>query len=667
MVKCCVIRFSNFLSCFETNVCAPTPDYFRFTNIEPRCEASQLSTLIRNMSITLSMKHMTNSFASAPSFKAMTLLFIIHAGACLLAAESYGQLSKSGAAGDQTKVEIGNDVQVWAVPAEHKVRPDDRPQASNIVWSKEDKTIRIAGAGNEHVPFQVVITTPIPPGRRPKAPEGFFIESSNLTSGRDAIEKKDINLFLEHYIMLYAVSSPVGATGYWPDALVPLRQPFSMDAQYAVVANRPIWIDVSIPAGTAPGVYKGTLRITHQNKEVETLNLELDVYNFSLPEETHLISYMNISRNWLAGFYNKDPHSPEMEALTQTYYDFLYANRMEPWFNDPLEPEVMINGGKVKLTFDDEKYRYYMNELKTKRVLLETVPSNLRRQINEEPFSTGFNDKVKSYLSQVEAYFEKNNWKDRLVFNSPIDEPNTREDFEKTRQWAKLVHEATDDVPFLSTKTPLPSKENPDWGTLRGHVDNFSIHGNSMNNPELITAIAEEQAKGGEMTWYISCDQVYPQPNYFIDAPAMDLVMVPWITARYNMDGILYWALNFWSQTPDPWLDAVTFISGFACSDGGVLNGEGSLLYPGDHAERYTGQPNVAGPVSSIRFELLREGMEDYEYLWMLKDLGDDTFASAQVQNMVVDVSAFSRNVQQLYNSRRAMAKRLEELTKGRK
>ena len=581
-----------------------------------------------------------------------------------LAINSKAQIAKSGAAGDQTKIQIDKQVQVWAVPAEQKVRPDDRPENSNLIWSKEGRKIKIAGAGNEHVPFQVVITTPIPPGYRPKAPEGFFAEASDLTSDGKTISKNDVRLFLEHYIMLYAKSSPVGATGYWPDALAPLKKTFSMNAQYAVVANRPLWVDVFIPAGTPPGIYTGTLRITQNGKLLETLNVELEVYNFSLPEETHLITYMNISKNWLARFYNKPPDSPEMEKLTQTYYDFLYANRMEPWFNDPLEPHVTLSGDKLQVRFDDEKYQYYMNDLKTKRVLLETIPSGFRRHVKDEPFSKAFNQKLTSYLSQVEAYFEKHGWKDRLVFNSPIDEPNTQEDFEKTRQWAKLVHEATDDVPFLSTKTPLPSKQHPEWGTLRGHVDNFSIHGNSMNNPELLKAILEEQQKGGEMTWYISCDQVYPQPNYFIDAPAMDLVMVPWITARYNMDGILYWALNFWSQTPDPWLDAVTFISGFVCSDGGVLNGEGSVIYPGDHVERYTGQPNVNGPVSSMRFELLREGLEDYEYLWMLKNLGDQEFADTQLQNMVIDVSAFSRNVDQLYLTRKAMAQRLQELNR---
>jgi hypothetical protein len=129
------------------------------------------------------------------------------------------------------------------------------------------------------------------------------------------------------------------------------------------------------------------------------------------------------------------------------------------------------------------------------------------------------------------------------------------------------------------------------------------------------------------------------------------------------MNGILYWAANFWNQTPDPWLDPVTYISGFDCSGGWVLNGEGSLIYPGDRTKRYTGQPDVTGPVSSIRLELLREGIEDYEYIWMLEDLGDKNFAETTVSNMVVDVSAFSRNVEELYLARKAMARRLEKLT----
>jgi hypothetical protein len=270
---------------------------------------------------------------------------------------------------------------------------------------------------------------------------------------------------------------------------------------------------------------------------------------------------------------------------------------------------------------------------------------------------------MKSYLSQVESYFEKHGWKNRLVFNSPVDEPNTKEDYEATRRWADLVHEgASPTVPFLSTESPVT--DNPDWGDLRGKVNNYSIHGNALNNTKVKQAIREEQSKGGEITWYISCDQAYPQPNFFIDAPAMDPVMVPWITARYNMAGILYWACNFWTETPNPWLDPVTFISGFECSDGYILNGEGSFFYPGDFTKRYTNQPDVNGPVSSLRFELLREGIEDYEYISMLRDKGDSKFADSIVQNMAIDVSTFSRNLEDLYAARRAMALQLEKLVK---
>jgi len=433
-----------------------------------------------------------------------------------------------------------------------------------------------------------------------------------------------------------------------------------MAAQYAVVGNRPIWVDLSIPPGTPGGTYTGTITITQHGNRLETLVVQVEVYNFSLPDQTHLITYMDVSKGRLARFYHKPASSPEIELLTQTYFDFLYEHRMETWQNDPLVPEVFVKGENVELKFNDARYDAYLNKLKTKRVILEVNPHNLVGQIAAEPFSAAFNEKVTAYLKAVESYFKKNGWVDRLVFNSPIDEPNSKKDYEDTRRWAGLVHQAVPGVRFLATESPVP--DNPDWGTLRGYVNNFSVHGNSLNDPKVKQAISEEQAKGGEVTWYISCDQVYPQPNYFIDAPALDPVMVPWITARYQMNGILYWATNFWDETPNPWLDAVTYISGFDCSNGYVLNGEGSLIYPGDFTKKYTGQPNVNGPVSSIRFELLREGIEDYEYLWMLKDLGDKEFAEAQIHNRVIDVSTFSRNLEELYLSRKAMARRLEKL-----
>ncbi len=553
-------------------------------------------------------------------------------------------------------------VDVWAVPSIQKVRPDDPVETTNLVWSQRAKTVSLAGAKNEHVPFQVVISTPPPPTRHDPAAGGFFAEVSELVSSQDRIPKDHIRLYVEHVVLCYAKSSPVGGTGFWPDALVPLTRPFSMQAEFrGFVRNRALWVDIQVPPEATAGLYRGTLSVTKDGTVLDSLQLHLKVYNFALPRETHLITHMGVFAGRLSQYYRIAESSPELKGMLSHYHEFLYANRMEPWFNDALQPEIdEASDGTVRVIFDDSLYAHYMNTLKTKRVILEAEPSQLRSGSRFPAFSESSIRRVSAYLKQVFEYYKAHGWADRLVINSPIDEPATAQQYEETRKWAALVHAAAFGVPFLATESPVP--KNPAWGPLVGHVNNFSIHGNDLNRPEVKRAIREEQANGGEITWYISCDQVYPQPNYFIDAPAMDPVMVPWITWRYGMNGILYWDLAFWPQTPDPWLDPVTYLSGFLCSNGGVLNGEGSLLYPGNRARQYTGQDNVEGPISSLRLELLREGIEDYEYLWLLKSKGDREFADRMVESLVVDVSAFSRNVQELLSARERMAQRIEML-----
>jgi len=554
-----------------------------------------------------------------------------------------------------------SEVTVWAAPSVYKVRPDESAQQRNAVWDQTSKTVTLAGARNEHVPFQLVITAAPPPGRGLPPASGFFVEAGDLESPRGRIPRGQVRLYLEHFILCYAPSSPVGATGFWPDALAPLTDPFGMGAEFRrTVRNRPLWVDIVTPAKAAPGEYAGSLRVTQHGKLVDEIKLRLTVYDFALPEETHLITYMGVSGRHLARLHGVREGSEEARRLLMQYHAFLYANRMEPWFNELLQPELALEGDAVNLKFDDAAYRQYLVGWKSKRVVLEAAPAQLRRQIADPPFSEEFNRKIKSYLAQVAAYFRNHGWVDRLVFNSPIDEPNTAEAYEQTRRWARLVREAAPGVPFLVTEAPVPDR--PEWGPLTGFATHFCVHGNALNRNDVLDAIAAEQKKGGEITWYISCDQKHPQPNYFIDGPAMDSVMVPWITWRLGLNGILYWALNFWSQTVDPWLNPVTYLRGFFCSDGWVLNGEGSLLYPGNRVRRYTGQRDVEGPVPSIRLELLREGIEDYECLWMLRSLGEGELAAKLAGELVDGVRRFSRDPAAWFAARVKMAERLQAL-----
>ena len=65
-------------------------------------------------------------------------------------------------------------VEVWAVPGIYKVRPSEPAQKTNSVWDGSTRTISIAGARNEHIPFQVVLATPPPPDRYHEAAASFL-------------------------------------------------------------------------------------------------------------------------------------------------------------------------------------------------------------------------------------------------------------------------------------------------------------------------------------------------------------------------------------------------------------------------------------------------------------------------------------------------------------
>jgi hypothetical protein len=51
-------------------------------------------------------------------------------------------------------------------------------------------------------------------------------------------------------------------------------------------------------------------------------------------------------------------------------------------------------------------------------------------------------------------------------------------------------------------------------------------------------------------------------------------------------------------------------------------NGDGRFIYPPEAAaDAHPAEPVLAGPVESIRWEMLRDGIEDYEYLAILSRL----------------------------------------------
>jgi hypothetical protein len=104
--------------------------------------------------------------------------------------------------------------------------------------------------------------------------------------------------------------------------------------------------------------------------------------------------------------------------------------------------------------------------------------------------------------------------------------------------------------------------------------------------------------------------------NRLLDQEHLRQVYFGWGAAKYNTFGYLHWGLNQYHA--DPWTQSVVHHTSPAAGANNFLPaGDTHIIYPGED-----------GPLSSIRFEAHRIGIEDYELLSRLKEKNNKKAAS---------------------------------------
>jgi hypothetical protein len=263
------------------------------------------------------------------------------------------------------------------------------------------------------------------------------------------------------------------------------------------------------------------------------------------------------------------------------------------------------------------------------------------------------------YLRAFASHFREKGWFDRL-FNYLIDEPKPV-DFDKLLRDGRLVHFADPKLKNLVT-APL----HTDWS---GVVDIWTplvncfvlktgflpFCGATVQRDEY----AGELSKGNKLWWYQSCashgcntvggEYFRGWPSYMIDNTGMANRIMPWLSWKYDIHGELYYNIaEAYAMSEDPWETVYLF--------GG--NGDGTLVYPG--------RPAIIGgktdiPIESIRLKLIREGLEDYEYLVLLSKSAGTAETKRLVDGLVTNAYTFERDPAKFYEMRRKIGEELNE------
>ena len=418
--------------------------------------------------------------------------------------------------------------------------------------------------------------------------------------GGQVIPRTNFTLYREKYMHVTSASpnwkgsnQPMGP-GWYPDALIPFNDPetgkplsgASLTAvPFDVKAgnNQPIWVDLLVPQSARPGKYSGTYTVT-SNQGNFTGSISLRVWNFAVPASPALKS------SFL--FFQAGTLAAQRELL---------RNKISPLSTNPADQPLLMKEHGLSATQTGP-----FSGADVGRCAMSPAPS------------------VSHFKSLASAQQPG-----LMLYNYSADEIGHCTSLYPTiKQWANNMHQAG--IKNLISMSPTPALYSDGSGTGRSAVDIWVLLPLMYNNSK--THVGEVLKKGDSVWSYNTLVQDAYSPKWLIDFDPVNFRIQPgFISQSLNLTGMLYWRVDKWPS------DAWNNVNNAGTYSSANYPGEGMLVYPG--------QPvGVKGVVASMRLKWLRDGVEDYDYVQILKDLGKAELAMQISRSVGPDWTNWTRD-----------------------
>jgi len=494
---------------------------------------------------------------------------------------------------------------VWIAPSLHRVGMSEAPGSSTEA--------SLFAARGEYESFQIVANG---------ASQGLANVDVTVSDlhGPDGqiIPQTDFTLYREKYLYVNASSPdwkgtnrPLGP-GWYADALIPFTDPETgrrlSGARFTAVpfdvkagANQAIWVDLFIPRSAVPGSYSGTYTLTGDQGQF-TGSISLRVWNFALPVSPTLKS------SFL--FFHAGTLAAQRELL---------RNRISPLFTNTADQELLMKENGLSATQTGP-----FSGADIGRCAMTPAPS----------------------VSQFKALAAAQH-SGLMLYDYSADEIGHCTNLYPTiRQWANNMHQAG--IKNLISMSPTPALYDDGSGTGRSAVDIWVLLPLMYNNSK---ARVSEVLKKGDSVWsYNTLVQDAYSPKWLIDFDPVDFRIQPgFISQSLNLTGLLYWRVDQWPS--DPWNN----VNNTGTYSSANYPGEGMLVYPGEPV-------GIKGVVASMRLKWLRDGVEDYDYVEILKELGKPDLAMEIARSIGPDWINWTRDPSALEAARRRLGEAIDHL-----
>jgi hypothetical protein len=528
---------------------------------------------------------------------------------------------------------------VWAVTDGEKVERDAANHAAaarNAIW--DGQTIRIFGARNEIVAFQVIVEADAGGVRE------LTVRLPELASAADRITYRPpaadpsnavgrpIQIFTVNYMNVTTPShaswvyqrgspaAPADPTGWKPVQLVPenaRRGRGGFPVAIRPNQNQSIWIEIYIDRTRAAGLYKGAVAIQTDHTR-RTVPLELEVVDVTLPDENSMHAMLYYSSDQADLYHGRN--------LDAEFHRFAHRHRVE-LVRGYDEKTLTAAWGRFSGTDFTALHGY------------EGPGAGVGNVIAPRSFYGPGND----FDDRATAWARSDSWMTLLREKLPQaitflympDEPDATE-YARILTLAANVHSNTGPgraLPIFVTSRYVEA--------LDPAIDIWS----SGPKGFLLDRVASERKRGRDY-WFYNGGR--PAGGAItIDAPATDARATIWAAFKHEVRVYFYWHSVHWrhnsqkvgERNQNVWAETITFDNRKQANkspdDAGYIHGDGVLMYPGEDRLHPDEDRGIAGPIGTIQLANFRRGLQDHQYLTIARGLGLDAVVNEVLQAIV--------------------------------
>ena len=424
----------------------------------------------------------------------------------------------------------------------------------------------------------------------------------------------------------------------WPDPLLPNRH-FTVERGTV----QPVYLRFYCPPATKPGKYEGKVRVSTSAGQT-TVPVNLTVHEVTMPVSLHV----------------KTMHVGGRE--TKLYMDLALEQRMPlgtifnglGWKDENFR--ISQKGQSFDFTTVENRLQYCIDRGLNAFTVAQTYKSGTKGFPRN--YSQAWKSKMSKVIREYGRWLKQKGWLHLAYFNN-IDEPGKHR-WDQVKELYRMSKLADPEIKVFSCVNTLGA-----LSALDGYADVFDVYIQQYH----LQQAAIKKAQGVEIWWAV-CIWPSKHPNLFVEYPLMDARLIGWMTFKYAIDGFEYWNMTSWNRAwkkrgkkaPDDgsWITTPGGVLTTEWPFDRILSGDGYLCYPGPAGE----------PINSLRFEALRDGFEDYELLYQLRqklpELSGDTRREAQKlldggDGLVTNTHLFSIDSVRLFTTRKRVLKLLTD------